>query len=228
MEIIEYRKAIDIDVYFPKYNWTAKNRKFGDFQRGKIKCPYELRVCGIGYIGEGKYNANENNKKTECYKTWKRMLERCYDETQRHKNPSYSDVTVCKEWHNFQNFAEWYYNNHYEINGEIICLDKDILIKGNRIYSPSTCIFVPDKINHIFAGDINGVSWKKESNKWIVRVWVDGKRKYLGLYDNYDDAVKIYKNAKEDYIRNTIISYKNIIPEPHYSILYKVMYNYKI
>lgn len=223
MEIIAYRTAHNIDVYFEEYNWIAKNRKAGDFRLGKIKCPYEPRVCNIGYNGEGKYNATKNNKKTECYKTWKRMLERCYDGT----HPAYEDVTVCKEWHNFQNFAKWYEENYYTISNEKVCLDKDIL-SNNKIYSPSTCIFVPEKINLIFSGGFNGVTWEEKYNKWMVRVWVDGKRKYLGLYNNYDEAFQIYKKEKEKYMQNVIISYKNIIPQYQYNILYNIMYDYNI
>ena len=62
----------------------------------------------------------------------------------------------------------------------------------------------------------------------MVRVWVDGKRKYLGLYNNYDEAFQIYKKEKEKYMRNVIISYKNIIPQYQYNILYNIMYNYNI
>ena len=38
MVIVEYRKAIDIDVYFPEYNWTFKHGRYNAFKRGNIKC----------------------------------------------------------------------------------------------------------------------------------------------------------------------------------------------
>ena len=55
MIIKEYRKYSDIDVYFPEYNWTFKHAQYQSFKKGKIKCPYEPRTFGIGYLGEGKY-----------------------------------------------------------------------------------------------------------------------------------------------------------------------------
>ena len=107
MVIIEYRKAKDIDVYFPKYNWTFYNTTYGNFKKGTIKCPYESRVYGIGYLGEGKHKAWENGKDTRIYNTWCNMLKRCYDEKHRYKNPTYIECEASEEIHNFQNFGEW-------------------------------------------------------------------------------------------------------------------------
>ena len=80
MVITDYRKANDIDVYFPQYDWIAKNTRYDVFKNGNIKCPYEPRIYGIGYLSEGKYKGSENCKKTRVYDTWYGMLERCYDE----------------------------------------------------------------------------------------------------------------------------------------------------
>ena len=60
MIIKEYRKSRDIDVYFPEYNWIAKSKQYNDFKNGFIKCPYEKRYYGVGYLGEGKYKMSEN------------------------------------------------------------------------------------------------------------------------------------------------------------------------
>ena len=150
MIIVEYRKRKDIDVYFPQYNWTFEHATYQSFKNGNIKCPYEHSVYGVGYIGEGKYKVNENRKNTRVYKTWQSMLERCYNEKCQEKNPTYKNCSVTDEWHNFQNFAEWFYDNYYEIEGERMHLDKDILLKHNKIYSPDTCIFVPQTINSLF------------------------------------------------------------------------------
>ena len=81
MVIVKYNNKRDIDVYFPEYDWIAKNTRYDVFKNGNIKCPYEKRYYGIGYIGEGKYKACENGKDTRVYKTWHHMLERCYDNT---------------------------------------------------------------------------------------------------------------------------------------------------
>ena len=150
MIIVEYRGAKDIDVYFPEYDWIAKGVQYNNFKNGKIKCPYEKRYYGVGYIGEGKYKVWENGKNTKCYKTWHNMLNTCYDEKFHEKYPTYIGCEVDKNWHNFQNFAEWYYNNYYEIEGGKMCLDKDILYKHNKVYPSKTCIFLAQTINSIF------------------------------------------------------------------------------
>ena len=67
MIIRGYRNNRDIDVYFPEYNWTFKHAEYKTFKRGNIKCPYEPRLYGKGYLGEGKYKAKENGKLTDEY-----------------------------------------------------------------------------------------------------------------------------------------------------------------
>ena len=62
MIIKEYRNNKDIDVYFPEYNWTFEHAQYNHFKNGKIKCPYEPRYFGKGYLGEGKYKVSENRR----------------------------------------------------------------------------------------------------------------------------------------------------------------------
>ena len=78
------------------------------------------------------------------------MLTRCYSDKYKKKKPTYEDCKVYEELLNFQNFAKWDSENYYEIEGETMCLDKDILVKHNKIYSPETCVYVPNTINVLF------------------------------------------------------------------------------
>lgn len=237
MVITRYKSCKDIDVYFPEYNWTAKNVQYTAFKKGNIKCPYEPRVYGKGYLGEGRYKAWENGKHTQCYKTWQHMLERCYDNKYKEKHPTYVDCEVCNEWHNFQNFAEWYYNNYYDVDDETMCLDKDILNKKNKIYSPNNCIFVPHNINVLFVKSDKtrgeypiGVDYHKNTNKFRARCSIYDhqtktyKNKHLGFYDTINEAFKIYKKFKEYYIKKVANYYKGQIPAK----LYDTMYNYEV
>ena len=230
MEIIACRGYDDIDVYFEEYNWTFYHNKYDHFKNGSIRCPYEPRFFGIGYIGEGKYVM----KKDKLTNAWTGMLRRCYDEKSRIKNPTYIDCTVCKEWHNFQNFAKWYEENYYEIEGQCMQLDKDILIKGNKIYSPQTCIFVPQRINDLFVKkDVNrgelpiGVTIEQHRYKTSYRVSCQGsnnKQIYIGCFDTPHYAFLVYKLNKELVIQSIAKEYKNVIPQK----LYESLINYQV
>lgn len=101
----------------------------------------EPKLYGVGFFGVGPFNCGENGTHTKAYSCWKRMLERCYADYAHEKHKIYSGVTVCDEWHNFQNFAKWHYDN-YPDDGEKYHLDKDIKIPGNKVYSPEACMFV--------------------------------------------------------------------------------------
>ena len=148
MIITRYKNSRSMDVYFPEYNWTKCNSNYKEFNIGNIKCPYEPRLFNTGYIGEGVYSTLNSKK---AYNKWSNMLRRCYDKKFQQKEPSYIGCTVCNEWHNFQTFTMWFEKNYYEIdNAKNMALDKDILVKNNKIYSPDTCVFVPQNINSLF------------------------------------------------------------------------------
>ena len=232
MIIVKYRNSLNIDVYFPEYEWTAKNIRYGNFKKGYIKCPYEPRTYGLGYFGEGSYSSKENGKKTRIYNTWHDMLRRCYDYKYQEKQPAYTKCEVCEEWLDFQSFAKWYEENYYEIADETMDLDKDILIKGNKIYSPDTCIFVPQNINKLFikcdtARGVYpvGVVYNKQIKKYRASCNIKGlSRKHLGYYDTPEEAFQAYKTFKEKYIKQIANQYIDLIPQS----LYNAMINYEV
>ena len=237
MVIVEYRGALDIDVYFPKYNWIFKNARYDNFKRGNVKCPYEKRYFGIGYLGEGKYKVKINGKQTKCFDAWYSMLTRCYNSKLHEKRNTYIDCEIDKEWHNYTNFGNWFINNYYEIEGQKICLDKDILNKGNKIYSPENCIFVPERINTLFTkrdksrGDYPvGVYYNKQHEKFMAQCSIydfkenKKKQKFLGYYNTPEQAFKTYKQFKEQYIKQVADYYKDQIPQE----LYNALYNYEV
>lgn len=237
MIIARYKNAYDVDVYFPEYNWTARNTRYDVFKKGNIVCSYERRAYGVGYLGEGKYKVLKNGKPTKCYQIWHSMLQRCYDHKYHKKALTYINCEVCEEWLCFQNFAKWYYNNYYEVGSQKMCLDKDILCKGNKVYSPETCIFVPERINTLFIKCDKsrgkypiGVYYKKQTGKFVARCSVydlkenKSKLKHLGLYNTHEEAFEFYKEFKEEYIKEVADYYKGKIP----SKLYDAMYNYEV
>ena len=235
MIIKEYRSAKDIDVYFPEYNWVFEHTQYSAFKRGNIKCPYEPRYYGKGYLGEGKYKMSENGKHTYEYLIWHSMLKRCYDPKLQEKEPTYKDCKVEEYLLNFQHMAEWIENNYYEIPGEKMELDKDILCKGNKVYSRDTCIFVPQRINSLFTKcnksrgkNPIGITPNLSGNYQVHCRNGYGKSIALGTYKTKEEAFQVYKQYKEKVIKEVIDSYEGIIPELYYTRLKTAMYNYKV
>lgn len=233
--ITGYRKYSDIDIYFPEYDWTAKHVQYNNFKKGNIKCPYERRYLGKGYLGEGKYKMSENRKLKKEYKIWYSMLERCYDPKYQEKHPSYKGCKVEDYLLNFQHMGEWIEENYYEVSGEQMCLDKDILCKGNKVYSRDTCIFVPKRINSLFTKcdksrgkNPIGVIELLSGNYQAYCNNGNGKSVCLGTYKTKKEAFQVYKQYKEKLIKEVIDLYEGVIPEPFYSRLREVMYNYEV
>ena len=232
MKIIDYNITSDIIVEFQDENKAQVHTTYTNFKNGVVKNPYHPSVYNIGYYGVGKYKAYENGSNTKPYKFWFQMMNRCYSSKTLKTHPTYKDCTVCEEWHNFQNFAKWYEENYYEISGETMCLDKDILIQNNKIYSPETCCFVPERINLLFVfknrGELpTGVSKSRKqysANCSVLDENNKSKRIYLGLYKTIDEAFAIYKEFKETYIKQIADEYVGLIPDE----LYFAMYNYII
>ncbi len=131
----------------------------------------------------------------QSYKNWYQMLRRCYDEKYHIHHPTYIDCYVCDEWKYFSKFKDWFDENYVEGYE----LDKDILIQGNKVYSPETCCFVPRHINTLMS--MSGI--KKSNvgttlmkNKYISRCVVNGKSKNLGMYYSAEEAHEVYKKEK--------------------------------
>lgn len=230
MRIIRYANRTDIDVQFTKDCTVVEHRRYKDFEAGSIRNPMTPTVYGVGFIGVGDYKTSDGNGKfTKCYITWHNMLRRCYDPNFHKNEPTYENCTVDEKWHNFQVFAEWYYSHFYEIEGQIMNLDKDIVCKGNKVYSADTCVFVPQRINSLFAKS-NKTRGKypigvcKKGNKFQAKLNKDNETIHLGAYDTPEEAFLAYKEHKELYIKEVAEEYKSQIQHE----LYQALMNYKV
>lgn len=83
MKIIEYVDYSNTTVQF-KNGYTTK-ATYGEFKNGSIKSPYDRTIYSIGYFGEGDYVMCMNGKETLIAKTWRHMLERCYNEKSQNR-----------------------------------------------------------------------------------------------------------------------------------------------
>jgi hypothetical protein len=211
MRIIDYVDANNIVVEFQDEYKALVNCSYRNFKTGFVRNPYAKSSFGVGMIGN-KYPTTVDGKPTKEYQTWYSMLQRSFSEEFKNKNPSYEDVTCCDEWLLYDNFYEWLHsqvNFNKWISGNWWSLDKDILIKGNKVYSPNTCCLISKNINSLFTkcdksrGDLP-IGVEKYGEKFIARCndCVLNKLKHIGIYETKQEAFDAYKKYKESLIKS--------------------------
>jgi hypothetical protein len=152
----------------------------------------------------GGYNDVGGHIKWEkCYIMWRSMFHRCYDPKFHERNPTYKGCTVCEEWFYYSNFKKWFYERYVRNSNQ--SLDKDILVKGNKVYSPETCCLVPPRINYLILTTRGkrgqypiGVHFK--DGFFVAQLNENGTIIDLGRHSTPEDAFQAYKRAKEAYI----------------------------
>ena len=226
IKIIEYTNIHNCSIKFEN-GIILNNIQYRVVKTGQIKNRFHPSMYGKGYLGLGNYKTSINGKRTKCYIMWKNMLQRCYSENYHLRTPTYKDCEVCEEWLNFQNFAKWFEENYIE--GYV--LDKDLLSKGNKIYSPETCCFIPPEINSIIAGYTNrnkdlplGVQKCKKSKKYTASLTLNYKSIYCGGYETIEEAFNKVIEFKNSHIENILIQHKNNLSEE----IFNTIKNYTI
>lgn len=219
MKIIEEINSHNCTVQFED-GFIKTKIKYSDIIKGSVKNPMYPSVYGVGYFGVGNFFTRKSHNK------WNSMLTRCYSIYRLDTLETYKDCEVDKEWHNYQNFAQWYDNNYENHMDSTWHLDKDILVKGNKIYSPKTCCFVPQEINVCFTkrqskrGNLPiGVLLHKKNNTYIASITKKSKRVYLGSFKSPEEAFQAYKIAKEAWIKELADKYRGQITEECYHAL---------
>lgn len=223
--VVEYNRKTDVLVKFYE-PFCLVRCSITNLERGGVFNPMFPSFHGKGFIGVGKYSS----RNSEPFKLWGSILHRLYSEKALLKHPEYRHVKLHEDWHNFQNFAEWYYKQPFskakDQKGRFYHLDKDILSKGVKIYSPDTCCFVPQDINALLTLRGNdrgkypiGVTLQRRTGKFLSYMNYYGKRRSLGVHSNIEDAFQAYKESKEVYIKEVAEKWKGKISEEAYKAL---------
>jgi hypothetical protein len=230
VEVVKYTDKYNIEIRF--LNTGSTINVVASALRGGECVDYLVPTfLGVGYIGYGEYSTRSpcGKKKSRAYEYWSRMLKRCYDVTSK-DYPDYGakGITVCVEWHNFQNFAKWFYaqpfNDRFGYH-----LDKDLTLLGNKVYQPKACRLVPPCINTLGLFRYSEKFGRTSSGKWRHTVYETGRPSRS--YETKEDCEKAYVIDKHKGLKNKVeqqYTLNNITEELYKHLLSLIEKNYPI
>ena len=223
-KILKYNDSRNVVIQFLKTGFET-TVELGNIKNGNVKDRYLPSVYSVGIIG-AKYPSRVNGVHTREYRLWMDMLRRCYSDGFRKKNPTYKDCEVSDNFKSYEYFYEWC-NEQIGFGVEGFELDKDLLIKGNKIYNENTCIFIPSEINLVLTKrttsrgrHLIGVYWNKKYKAFVAQISRNkGKREYLGYFKTEIEAFNAYKKAKEAFVKEQANKWKGQIDIRAYEAL---------
>ena len=154
------------------------------------------------------------------------MLQRCYSDTFKKRYPTYEGCEVSENFKSYEYFYEWCHKQiGFGVEG--FELDKDLLIKGNKVYSEDSCIFIPQEINSLLVKctasrgkHLIGVHWSKSNKAFVAQVSKSkGKKEHLGYFNTELEAFNAYKQAKEAFVKELANKWKDQIDIRAYNAL---------
>ena len=227
-KILKYNNAKNVEIKFLKTGYETLVR-LDNVRTGLIKDPYSPSVFGIGVVGN-KYPITVDGVKTKEYNLWCSMLTRCYSDVYKKQKPTYKDCEVSENFKSYEYFYEWCNEQigfGADGNGNPFQLDKDLLIKGNKVYSEDSCVFIPKDINLLLTKCVAsrgeyliGVSWHDKGKAFMAQVNKNkGKSEHLGFFNTELEAFNAYKTAKESFVKEQAEKWKSQIDTRAYEAL---------
>ena len=225
-KIVKYNDYENVEIQFLKTGFETVVQ-LGSIRNGEVKDPYSPSVFGVGVVGT-KYPSMINGVQTKEYELWKSMLRRCYSDKYQKKYPTYEGCKVSDIFKSYEHFYEWC-NKQIGFDNDGFHLDKDLLIKGNKVYSEDSCVFIPQEINTLLTKSTSsrgehliGVCWHKARKAFMAQVGKGkGKLKHLGYFTTEIEAFNAYKEAKESFVKEQANKYKSRIDPRAYEALMK-------
>lgn len=205
----------------------------GNIRKGAVKDKLLPSVQGVGIVGDEV--TREDGQLLKEYKLWSGMLTRCYSTTLHLSQPTYQGCSTSENFKYFSYFKKWCHNqigfNSVDEKGHPFQLDKDILVKGNKIYSEDTGCFIPREINSLLLSakklrgeSLIGVSYHARDKKYTSTLVIDKKNLFLGYFDTELEAFNAYKQAKEAHIKDVANKWKDKV-DPR---VYEGLMNYQV
>ena len=223
--VIDYVNSNRVKIKFVNTEHEMFAR-LGDVLNGQVKDKSCETVYGVGIVGTKYKTKIPTGKSCKEYNTWKDMIKRCYHTNFKSKNKTYNDCISSENFKYYEYFYEWCHKQiGFSEHGFEI--DKDLLVKGNKLYSENTCVFLPKEINYVLVkcnssrGEYPiGVCFHKQRNKFLSNIRLNnGKKNYLGLFDTPEKAFNAYKEAKEEYLKELAEKWKDKIDPRAYHAL---------
>ena len=188
-------------------------------------------VWGAGFNDKTR-PSRVDGKKVKEYDLWLDMLKRCFSEKLQTRYPTYKGCNVSDNFLNYSFFYDWCQEQigfgKVDEKGRSWCLDKDLLFVGNKTYSETACVFVPNEINLFFTdcgnarGDYPvGVCFDKQAGKFMASCAVNGKRQHLGRFNTPQEAFTVYKPFKEDLCKQLALKWQSEIDERLFNVMMK-------
>ena len=190
-----------------------KEKKFIGRGLGSTHEKARRMVCGVG-INDSPTSTGNGKQREKSYSIWKSILNRCYGKLNK-KHRTYMNCSVCEEWKKYSNFKKWF-DKHKKEYGENYHIDKDILVRKNKVYSPDACCFVPPEINTLLVKHDStrgilpiGVAKTSDGKKYRAIVRIHSKYTTIGIFNNPEEAFLAYKAEKEKHIQEMATKYYN-------------------
>ena len=223
-KIVKYNNSRNVEIQFINTGYGT-SAQLEHIKNGNVKDPYVASVHGVGVAGT-KYPITVNGRNTKEYDLWNSMLKRCYSDTYQKKQPTYKGCKVGNNFLHYEYFYEWC---HIQVgfNNKDWQLDKDLLVKGNKVYNESTCVFLPKEINSVLTKStatrgeyLIGVFWSNTHKAFKAQVSKSkGKKEHLGSFKTELEAFNAYKQAKESFIKEQANKWKGEIDGRAYEAL---------
>ena len=223
-KIVKYNDSYNVEIQFLNTGFET-TVYLGSIRKGYVKDPYSPSVFGVAVVGT-KYQAYEYGVVTKEYKLWCNMLRRCYSDISKKKYPTYEGCEVSDNFKSYEYFYDWC-NKQIGFGVEGFELDKDLLVKGNKVYSETTCVFLPKEINSVLTKStakrgeyLIGVYWHKKGKAFVAVVNKNkGKQEHLGCFNTEIEAFNTYKQAKEAFVKEQANKWRGKIDERAYNAL---------
>ena len=223
-KILKYNDSKNVEIQFINTGYET-SATLGNIRNGKVEDRYLPSVRGVGVIGD-KYPITINSVQTKEYVLWKHMLQRCYSDDFKKERPTYEGCQVSENFKSYEYFYEWCHEQ-VGFGNEGFHLDKDLLVKGNKVYSENTCVFIPQEVNTLLVKStalrgkhLIGVSWNKKDKAFVAKARKNkGKSEHLGIFKTEIEAFNAYKQAKEAFVKEQADKWKGKIDERAYNAL---------